>query len=80
MGLRKYLQYGLLGAFALIFAGARLVPGSDVHGTGLLQAATRLTTPRLPVAADGKGNSGLMAKTTAALTALAGAVRPLSHP
>ena len=80
VGLTKYLQYGLLGAFALIFAGARLVPGSDVHGTGLLQAATRLTTPRLPVAVDGNGHSGLMAKTTAALTALAGAVRPLSHP
>jgi hypothetical protein len=80
LDLRKYLQYGLLGAFTLIFAGARLVPGSDVHGTGLLQAATRLANPRLPALVAAKANSGLLAKTTAALTALAGAVRPLSHP
>ncbi|MDQ6871365.1 MAG: murein L,D-transpeptidase catalytic domain family protein [Gemmatimonadota bacterium] len=77
---RNYLKHGVIGAFALILAGGRLVPGADSHGTGLLgaaplMAANRLATPVIETPVD-----VLLAKSTAAVRALAAAVRPLSHP
>jgi hypothetical protein len=57
VGQRNYLKNGIIGAFALVLAGARIVPGAN----------------ELPA-------DGLLAKSTAAVRALATLVRPLSHP
>ncbi len=77
---RNYLKHGVIGAFALILAGARLVPGADSHGTGLLGAAPLMAANRPPTRVKETPVDGLLAKSTAAVRALAAAVRPLSHP
>jgi hypothetical protein len=80
VGLGKYLKNGLLGAFALIFAGARLIPGADSRSPGLFGAASLVAATRSAAPDDGTSTNGLLAKSAAAVRALAAAVRPLSHP
>jgi hypothetical protein len=80
VGLGKYLKNGLIGAFVLILVGARFVPGMDARspvpfGPATLVAGTRSTGP-----VDKPTTDGLLAKSSAAVRALAAAVRPLSHP
>jgi hypothetical protein len=79
LGLGKYLKNGLIGAFALILAGSRLIPGSQ-QGTALFGPATLVAGTRLPVSTDGSAKEVLLAKSSAAVRAFAAAVRPLSHP
>jgi L,D-transpeptidase catalytic domain len=80
VGLGRYLKNGLLGAFALILAGVRLVPGTDPHGPALFGATTLVAGIRPVVSVGATTTHGLLAKSSAALRALAGVVRPLSHP
>jgi L,D-transpeptidase catalytic domain len=78
--LGKYLKSGLIGAFALILVGAHLNPGADSTGLALFGAATLMAGNRPTSSVDGTTTNGLLAKSSAAVRALAGAVRPLSHP
>ena len=71
--LGNYLVHGLVGATGLTLVGARLVPGSQPLGAVPAMAASR------PAASTTRAG-GLLEKTTAAVNALAAAVRPLSHP
>jgi hypothetical protein len=77
---RNYLKNGIIGAFALILAGARIVPGTDSHGTSLLGAAPLMAATRPATGVNVLPADGLLAKSAAAVRALAAAVRPLSHP
>jgi hypothetical protein len=81
LALGKYLQNGLIGAFALVLAGARFVPGTDAHGRVLFGAAPLAAAIR-PTEAPSANTpkDGFLARSSAALRALAAAVRPLSHP
>lgn len=76
----KYLGHGLVGAVALILAGATFVPGAESHGP--MFGATTVLAATVPTAspAEPSLNGGLLAKTGAAVRAFAAAVRPLSHP
>ena len=76
----SYLKNGLIGAFALILAGGRFIPGTDTRGPVLARAAELVAGPTSAVSADEPAKSGLLAKTSAAVAAFAAAVRPLSHP
>ena len=78
--LGKYLKNGLIGAFAMILAGGRFIPGADVHASALFGPATLMAGTRSVVSVDETARKGLLAKSRAALRAFAGAVRPLSHP
>jgi L,D-transpeptidase catalytic domain len=78
LGLGKYLKDGLIGAFALILVGARFIPGTDSHHAALAGPATLVAGTRASV--DATNEDGLLAKSSAAVRALAAAVRPLSHP
>jgi hypothetical protein len=80
VGLGNYLKNGLIGAAALILAGARLIPGADSHGSALIGATPLMAANRPASPADALPGNGLLAKSTAAIRALASAVRPLSHP
>lgn len=80
MGQANYLKSGVIGAFALILAGARLIPASDSHGTGLLGPAPLMAANRPATSVNAMPANGLLAKSSAAVRALAAAVRPLSHP
>ena len=80
MGLGKYLKTGLIGAFALILAGTRLGPGANSHSPIFFGAPALMAGTRTAVSVDKATKDGLLAKSTAALRALAGVVRPLSHP
>jgi len=64
--LGNYLKNGLIGAFALILAGTRLIPGADSHGPVLFAPATLMAGNRLAVSVDGTARGGLLAKSTAA--------------
>lgn len=75
----NYVTKGLVGAVALILAGAHFVPGADIPGP-LFGATTVLAGPRAMASPDGTPNGGLLAKSSAAVRAFAAAVRPLSHP
>lgn len=75
----KYMTKGLVGAVALILAGAHFVPGGDTPGP-LFGATAVLAGPRPLASSDGMPNGGLLAKSSAAVRAFAAAVRPLSHP
>jgi hypothetical protein len=82
MGYRKYLVNALIGATAVVVAGARLVPGSDETGP-VMRAAAAFVSDK-PFAADsgvpGRGTSPVSVNITAALAAFTSVVRPLSHP
>ncbi|HCU12703.1 MAG TPA: hypothetical protein DGB72_11325, partial [Gemmatimonadetes bacterium] len=80
VGLGNYLKTGLIGAFAMILAGGRFIPGADVHASALFGPATLMAGTRSVVSVDETARKGLLAKSRAALRAFAGAVRPLSHP
>ena len=80
MGKGNYLKNGVIGAFALILAGARLTPGADSHGTGLLLAAPLVAANRPATSVKETPADRLLAKSSAAVRALAAIVRPLSHP
>ena len=75
----KYLKNGVVGAVALILAGATFIPGAEHRGP-LFGATTVLAATRPIASPDGATNGGLLAKSSAAVRAFATAVRPLSHP
>jgi hypothetical protein len=83
----KYLQNVLVGAAAVVVAGALFAPGHDSSGP-VLTAATSFVTgaaaaPKdsvLASAATMSSSNALASETRTALSALAMAVRPLSHP
>jgi hypothetical protein len=79
VGLGKYLKNGLIGAFALILAGARMGPGVDSHSP-IFFGTPLMAGNRPAVSVDNATKDGLLAKSTAALRAFAAIVRPLSHP
>lgn len=70
---------GLIGALALVLAGAHFVPGSEGQGPVLLKAAALVAGRDSSAPADGSTNS-LAVSATAAVRVFAQAVRPLSHP
>src|SRR4051794_15884994 len=78
----KYMQNVLIGATAALFAGVRLVPGTEKSGP-VLTAATELVTGKPAAttpdsAVTETAASSAMAAT--AVTTLSAVVRPLSHP
>ncbi|HEY2067156.1 MAG TPA: murein L,D-transpeptidase catalytic domain family protein [Gemmatimonadaceae bacterium] len=76
----KHLQNVLVGASALLFAGARLTSGHVENGP-VLNAAVAFVTPKPADASSTVPPSNPVATVTkTALEALAGIVRPLSHP
>jgi L,D-transpeptidase-like protein len=83
---RKYVQNVLIGAAAVVFLGARIVPGAEKDGP-LTAAAKAFVTGSVPadstdsVTAESSAASRAVAsKVRAAVTALASRVRPLSTP
>ncbi len=80
VGHANYLKNGVIGALALILAGARLIPGADSHSTGLLGAAPLMAANRPMGLVNETPENGLLAKSSAAVRVLTAAVRPLSHP
>lgn len=75
----KYLQNILVGASALIFAGARVAPSHEASGP-VLDAAVSFVNPKPDVPSSTIPSSAALAAVTKALGAFAGGVRPLSHP
>jgi hypothetical protein len=73
---RKYLQNGLLGAVAILFGTARIVPGTQ-HSGPVLAAAVSLVTASAS-ARDSVSPNSVSSKVTSALTAFQNIVRPLS--
>jgi hypothetical protein len=77
----RYLQHGLLGASALVFAGAQFTTHEQQNGP-VLNAAVSFVAPKTAAtdsASTLKENS-VSAVTKAALDAFNGVVRPLSRP
>jgi hypothetical protein len=77
--LSNYLKHGLVGASALILAGAQFIPGADPQHAGLIGATPAFAGTRLS-SSSRKPSGSLLEKTSAAVSAFADAVRPLSHP
>jgi len=75
----RYLQNVLLGASALIIAGAHFTPDRQQNGP-VLTAAVAFVTPKTPDSSATTGNDLVATFTKAALEKFAGAVRPLSRP
>lgn len=77
----RYLQNGLVGLTALLFAGAQFVPNQKESGP-VLTAAVSLVSGRTTMTSNGSvgANEAVSAVTRHALGALAGVVRPLSRP
>lgn len=76
----KYLQNVLVGASALLFAGAHFAPNREQNGP-VLSAAVKFVSPKPAVSAMTTNGTGTVATVTrAALDAFAGVVRPLSRP
>jgi hypothetical protein len=76
------LQNALVGATALLFAGAHFAPERD-HSGPVLTAAVSFVSPKsadTAVTGSASTSSELARVTSSALTALSGAVRPLSRP
>ena len=73
----RYLQNVLLGASALVFAGARIVPSDNTSGP-VLTAAVEFVSAK--PAERSRTAEMIAAGTRNALDAFAGAVRPLSRP
>ena len=76
----KYLQNVLIGASALIFAGAHFMPMHEEENGPVLKAAVSFVTATPAPATSGGVTAGIAGVTKAALQAVAGAVRPLSRP
>jgi hypothetical protein len=77
----KYLQNVLVGATALLFAGAHFVPDQKQSGPVLDAAVSFVSHAATPTSAMMKSATGAAAAVTkAALDAFAGVVRPLSRP
>src|SRR4051812_42944564 len=74
----KYVQNVLLGASALVFAGAQFSPDRNESGP-VLTAAVAFVSPR-PDSLGARADNGVAAITKAALAAFTGVVRPLSRP
>ncbi len=74
----RYLQNVLIGASALVFAGAELMPSHQKSGPVLDAAVTFVTAKPVGLRAPAEGAVASVTKT--ALAALTGAVRPLSRP
>lgn len=82
MRLNKTLQNVLVGATAVVIAGARLVPGSENHGP-VTKAAIAIATGRSATADSGgavKATTALAGEIQSALNAFSGLVGPLSDP
>jgi hypothetical protein len=76
-----YLLNVLVGASALLFAGARLVPGHEQSGPVLTAAASFVRgTPATPSGRTASPTDEVATVTRAALDAFTGAVRHLSRP
>src|SRR5215211_4931534 len=76
----RYFQNILVGASALLFAGAQFAPNKDESGP-VLTAAVKFVTPKAEASsADSSGANAIVAVTKTALNAFAGVVRPLSRP
>jgi hypothetical protein len=78
----RYLQNVLVGGSALVFAGARLVPGTGQSGPVLNAAVSFMTAPAAAAtpAPSAREGSAIATVTKAALDAFSGQVRPLSRP
>lgn len=78
----KYMQNVLIGATAVLFAGASLVPGKDQPASVLTRTTTyvsgKISAPD-SIGSD-PGTSTLATETNTAIAALGSLVRPLSHP
>jgi hypothetical protein len=74
----RYFQNVLVGASALLFAGAQFAPNKDESGP-VLTAAVKFVSPKSDAPGDSTG-SPVLAVTRTALNAFAGVVRPLSRP
>jgi hypothetical protein len=77
----RHVQNILIGATAFVFAGTRFAPSHDKSGP-VLTAATALVTgaKASDSSASAVGSSAIATRTRAALNALVGSVRQLSHP
>jgi len=75
----NYLKNGVIGALALICAGARLVPGTDQHGPVFGKVATLVAAER-PHFTTNLANGNATAKIDSAIRVFASVVGPLSHP
>jgi len=86
MASRKYLQNVLVGAAAVVVAGALFAPGRDSSGPVLTAATSFVSGASIPTdsvvstASTMSSSNALATQTKLALSALASAVRPLSHP
>jgi hypothetical protein len=77
----KYLQNVLVGATALVFAGAHFVPDQKQSGPVLDAAVSFVSRSTTPVSTPLSGaTNAVSAVTKAALDAFTGVVRPLSRP
>lgn len=77
----KYVQNVLVGASALLFAGAQFLPGTDEAGPVFDAAVTFVSAkPASNSSAAGSPGSAIASVTKRALTAFSGAVGPLSRP
>src|SRR5438309_4765983 len=78
---RQYVQNALIGATAVVFAGAHLMPSTQRQGPVLAAAVNFVAPTDSTVHSTSTSALGTVAAaTTTALGALANAVRPLSHP
>ena len=78
----RHLQNVLVGASALVFAGAHVIPGTDESGP-VLRAAVAFVSAGTVTTYSGSNTTGsgsVAAVTKTALEAFTGAVRPLSRP
>ena len=77
----KYLQNVLVGASALLFAGAQFTPNTDKSGPVLTAAVSFVSGNRASSDARSSNHRSTVGGVTrVALDALTGAVRPLSRP
>lgn len=86
MQLNRFTQNVLIGAAAVVLAGAQVLPDHDKSGPVLTAVSTALTAkPAGDTVRDGSAGTsgvdgGIAGKVAAALGAFSGAVRPLSDP